>query len=185
MNGKIDRKMRACARAEAGQDHGMRLLTPILFALCMILVHPVAAGDGKQKHTFSFHSEGNAVDGAKRTFTHSINGEEKVFQTIPDITHIDFSGFVPFRATDGTYAAAFTLTQHGALKLNQLTLSKRGSYMVATVDMKVVDYMIIDKPVNDGVIVMWRGLTAEQILYLEKGLKVPVIKDPNAVPAKE
>lgn len=176
----------ACAHAQVGLDPPMRLIPSILIALCVCLVHPLVAGDGKQKHTFSFHSEGNAVDGAKRTFTHSIDGEPKVFQTVPDITQMDFAGFVPFRASDGSYAAAFTLTRHGAVKLNQLTLAKRGAYMVATVDMKVVDYMLIDKPVNDGVLVLWRGLTAEHVLFIEKKLKIPVIKekDSGAVPAK-
>jgi hypothetical protein len=163
----------------------MRPLPSLLLVLCAILVQPLAAGDGKQKHTFSFHSEGNAVDGAKRTFPHSIDGEEKIFQTIPDISHLDFSGFVPFRANDGSYAAAFTLNLHGAIKLNQLTLSKRGAYMVATVDMKVVDHMIIDKPVKDGVIILWRGLTAEHVLYLEKVLKIPVIKEQGGAPPKQ
>ena len=162
----------------------MRLFFSVLMASALAAM-PAAAGDGKQKHSFAFHAEGDRKDGAERTFMHEIAGREVYFRMVPEITHMDFDGFVPFRADDGTsYGAAFVLNRHGSLKLNQLSTARQGTYVAASVDMQLADYMVIDKPIKDGVIILWRGLTAEHVQYLEKELKLKVIKGPGQTPSK-
>jgi hypothetical protein len=158
---------------------------PFLAVFALLSPGPSArAGDGKQKHTIAFHAEGNPADGEKRVFNHPVAGEMKTFQMTPTITQMDFAGFVPFRAEDGSFAAAFILDKHGALKLNQITAGRKSTHMVATVDMKPVDVMVIDREVKDGIIVLWKGLGATQIEYLEKELKVPVIREPGDMKPK-
>ena len=156
---------------------------PVLSALLFLLPQPGArlqAGDGKQKHTFAFHEEGVATDGENKVFPHSVAGTEKFFKMNPLITHMDFDGFVPFRAEGGGFGAAFILNRHGKLKLDQVTTARQGSHILATVDMKPADVMVVDRPIKDGVIVLWKGLGPEHIQYLEKGLKVKVIKGAEA-----
>jgi hypothetical protein len=105
-----------------------------------------------------------------------VAGQQKFFRMTPTITHVDFEGFVPFRAEGGGFGAAFVLSRHGKLKLDQITTARQGSYFLASVDMKPVDVMAVDKPIKDGVIVLWKGLGPEHIQYLEKELKIKVIK---------
>lgn len=156
-----------------------------LFAVLVALIFlpsttvPLQAGDGKQKHTIAFHEEGAATDGQNKVFPYSVAGQEKFFRMTPTITHVDFEGFVPFRAEGGGFGAAFVLNRHGKLKLDQLTTSRQGSYILASVDMKPADVMMVDKPIKDGVIVLWKGLGPEHIQYLEKDLKIKVIKGPE------
>ncbi len=178
-----------CIRGSLGLDPPMRpkfpLLTTLLAGFTLLMASSFAlAGDGKQKHTIAFHAEGNPADGAKRSFTHPVAGEMKSFQMTPTITQMDFAGFVPFRAEDGSFAAAFILDEHGALKLNQLTAGRKTTNVVASVDMKPVDVMVIDREVKDGIIVLWKGLGASHIEYLEKQLKVPVIREPGDLKGK-
>ena len=167
-----------CIHTFHRENPKMRLIRSLLIisaiAYGLAGVATLHAGDGKQKHTFSFHAETQQA-GANRTFAHTVNGEEKYFQMTPEITHHNFSGFVPFRADDGSYGAAFVLDRRGAIKLNTWTTSQQGSYMVASVDMKAADHMLIDRPIKDGVLVLWRGLEAEHIEFLQKGLKLRVL----------
>ena len=161
----------------------MRAFSPITVLLALTLLHsfasPLQAGDGKNKHTFAFHEEGDAVDGERKVFPYSVAGQQKFFKMTPTISHMDFDGFVPFRAEGGGFGAAFLLNRHGKLKLDQLTTSRQGSFVIASVDMKPVDVMAVDRPIKDGIIVLWKGLTAEHIKYLEKGLKIKVVKGPE------
>lgn len=162
----------------------MRAFSPfaVLSALLIFLPQPGAplqAGDGKQKHTFAFHEEGVATDGENKVFPHSVAGQEKFFRMTPFLTHMDFDGFVPFRAEGGGFGAAFVLNRHGKVKLDQITTARQGSHILASIDMKPADVMVVDRPVKDGVIVLWKGLGPEHIQYLEKGLKVKVLKGPE------
>jgi hypothetical protein len=161
----------------------MRAFFPVVVVLTLLLVlqpaSPLRAGDGKQKHTFAFHEEGVATDGENKVFPHPVAGTEKFFKMTPTITHMDFDGFVPFRAEGGGFGAAFVLSRHGKVKLDQLTTARQGAHILATVDMKPADVMVVDRPIKDGVIVLWKGLGPEHIQYLEKGLKVKVIKGPE------
>jgi hypothetical protein len=160
----------------------MRVIFPLVVVSTLLLLYPgspLQAGDGKQKHTFAFHEEGAATDGENKVFPHNVAGTEKYFKMTPTITHMDFEGFVPFRAEGGGFGAAFVLSRHGKVKLDQLTTSRQGSHLLATVDMKPADVMVVDRPIKDGVIVLWKGLGPEHIQYLEKGLKVKVIKGPE------
>ncbi|MFM7181533.1 MAG: hypothetical protein ACKO2G_08730 [Verrucomicrobiales bacterium] len=165
----------------------MRAIFPAAVLLTLLFVSqsatPVQAGDGKQKHTFAFHEEGAAADGPNKVFPYSVAGQEKFFRMTPTISHVDFEGFVPFRAEGGGFGAAFVLGRHGKLKLEQISTGRQGSSIVASVDMKPVDVMTVDKPIKDGVIVLWKGLGPEHIQYLEKELKIKVIKGEE--PAKE
>lgn len=161
-----------------------RFVAVLALVLAPAFAPSVRAGDGKQKHTFAFHEEGNEKDGEKRVFPYSVAGERKFFKMSPTITHLDFDGFVPFRAEGGTFGAAFVLNRHGALKLDQLSTGRQGTSVVASVDMQPVDVMQIDRPIKDGVIVLWKGLGPEHIQYLEKELKIKVIKEPEQAPEK-
>lgn len=161
----------------------MRVFFPLAAILTLVFLPtfglPVQAGDGKQKHTIAFHEEGNEADGERKVFPYPVAGQEKFFKMTPTITHVDFDGFVPFRAEGGGFGAAFVLNRHGSLKLNQITTARQGSHLIASVDMKPVDVMLMDKPLKDGIIVLWKGLGPEHIQYLEKGLKIKVIKGPE------
>lgn len=145
----------------------------------LLAAESAVAGDGKQKHTIAFHAEAmGAPDGKTRTFEHQVSGEMRNFEMTPTISHMEFAGFVPFRAEDGSFAAVFLLDNHGKLKLEQMTAAKKTTHVVATVDMKPVDVMVIDRDIKDGVIVLWKGLSPEHVQYLEKEMKVPVIRQP-------
>lgn len=145
---------------------------------------PAWAGGGKPKHSLSFHAEGQATDGEKRVFSHPVLGEQKFFRITPEITQLDFKAFYPFQADDGTsFGATFFLDDKAAMLLGQISTAGQGRYILGVVDGQPVDYMKIDKPINDGVITLWRGLKQVHLEFLEKKLKVPAVRVAADLPA--
>jgi len=154
---------------------------PRIFALLLVAsVLPwsaLHAGGGKGGHAFSFHTEGREGDGPGRVFPLPVLGQERYFQLSPDITMLDFEAFSVFPARDGqTMGAAFLLKHLAKSRLTQISASRQGTYMVVVVDGQPVDVMLIDRPIEDGVLVIWGGLNAGHIEYLTKKLKLPQLE---------
>ena len=157
---------------------------PLILILALGALVPLHAGDGKRKHSIAIHSEGSPADGEKRVFPRNVLGEERFFRISPEITETNFKAFYPFKADDGTsFGATFFLDDKAALRLDQLTTADQGKFVLAVVDGQPVDYMTIDKPVTDGVITIWRGLSQEHLEFMEKKLKVPAVRVSTDLPA--
>jgi len=141
------------------------------------------AGDGRPEHTVSFHIEGNEQDGPSRVFLEMILGEEKFFNRIPEITHEQFVSYYPFEARDGTtFGAAIYLDERGRNRLVQLSTAHQDTYLMTVTNGLATHYVKIDRPINDGIIVIWRGLTPEIIEWFDKKLKLNRIEDPADLP---
>jgi len=157
-----------------------RILIPLI-----VLINPLSlpAGDGRPDHTVSFHIEGREQDGPNRVFVETILGIEYFFNRIPDITHEHFASYYPFEARDGTtLGAAFFLNEKGRNNLVQLSTVNLNTYLVTVVDSRAVHYVKIDRPINDGIIIVWRGLTPEIIEWFDKKLKLTRITDSTDLP---
>ena len=157
---------------------------PLILLAAMSAALPLHAGDGKQKHSISIHSEGSPADGEKRVFPKNVLGEERYFRISPEITETNFKAFYPFNADDGTsFGATFFLDDKATLRLDQLSTADQGKFILAVVDGVPVDYMRIDKPTTDGMITIWRGLKQDHLVFLEKKLKVPAVRVATDLPA--
>ena len=144
-------------------------LAAIVLAACASL-----AMAKKYPVTVRFFAEANALDGS--TFSNPIKFEsarrEGHIEKIPTVSERNIEAIYPFRAPDGTMGCAFKLDRSGTIALDVLSTERRGSALVAFVGTKkgvhqVID-MIIDRPVNDGIITIQRGLTTLEVVALRK-----------------
>ena len=129
----------------------------------------LARGGGRKgKFFISFHVQGDESEGKRRVEVETINGQTVYFSRTPVITHKQLDGYWPFPAEDGTFGAAFHLTTSGQRRLSTIGLTERGRLIRTVVNMRKVDVLYIDRPPEDNMIVVWKGLTDEDLKQIAK-----------------
>jgi hypothetical protein len=143
----------------------LRLLTAVfLFAI------PAWAGDKKAKNmAVSFHLETEAAVNPKMVFEHPIGGKKHYFQKSPEFHTKDIVAFSPFLADNQIdFGVVFQLRPASASRLESITAANQGRLMLATCNGRVVDVVLIDKPVKDGFLVIWNGVQDAEIKECDK-----------------
>jgi len=150
-------------------DSAMSSLTKFLvFAVLVCGGHVAMAGGEKKAVQISFHIEADANDNPKMIFPFQIRGQQKVFRRIPEISSKDLVAFSPFPAEDqASYGALFQLKENARRRLAAVTSVNQGRWLVSQAFGRVVDGVMIDGAVDDGAIVIWKGLTLEEIRELD------------------
>lgn len=152
-------------------DPGMKFFTA-LFAIAALLsfVSPAMAGGDKGKAArISFHLETEATDNPKMMFPHQIMGKQRFFRRIPEISSNDLIAFSPFPADDqASYGAVFQLKDTGRRRLAAMTANSIGKWLVCQAFGRIIDGVVIDAPIDDGAIVIWHGLTIEEVGEIDK-----------------
>jgi hypothetical protein len=120
------------------------------------------------KVLITVHSQGTDMDSPKTIFRRAINGQTMIFKIIPEFTHQSVSAIHSFPADDGTFGVALKLDFKGANSLDMVTRMRRGEILMTMVNGTVVDWVQIDKPVNDGIFTIWRGIPQEFITEMEE-----------------
>lgn len=143
-----------------------------LFALatCAISTVPLASAAGKKEvaAVVSFHMETDPTDNPKMIFQQAAGGKMRVFSRTPDIGSKDILSFAPFPSEDGDYGLVFVLKEHAAKRLQAVTNAAQGRFLVAMLNGRIVDGVQIDKPVEDGKLVIWKGATMADITVLDE-----------------
>ena len=154
-------------------DPRMRFHTALLLIAAVFLgAAPAWAGGNKGKATrISFHIETVATDNPKMIFPHEIFGKQRFFRRIPEISSKDLVAFSPFPAEDqASYGAIFQLKDAARRRLAAVTADNLGKWLVCGAFGRIVDGVLVDEPVDDGAIVIWRGLSLEEIKLLDKAM---------------
>ena len=121
-----------------------------------------------------FHVEANARDGDVFAMPVKFRNPPRDghVERVPSISERDVQAIYPTNAGDGTFGCAFVLNAHGRNALQTISTQKRGASLVVFVSTKTgthqVVELIIDKPINDGVIFVPKGLTLLEIEALQK-----------------
>ncbi len=146
----------------------------ILSLLAVALCHSAhAAGKKNDKAVVSFHLQAESIDNPKMIFPYSVGGEKQFFRRMPEIRTKDIESFSsgPSVHDENEFTVAFRLKKTAAQRLQLVTNANQGRWMAAQLNGRVVDCTIVDAPVDDGVLVIWNGVTAADIDTLEKALK--------------
>lgn len=140
-----------------------RLLAIVLLALCPGLT--AHAGGKKGDATgISFHLQADPTDNPKMIFPQMTNGQQLVYRRSPEISTKDIAAFNPFPSQDGEgYGALLQLKPSAKNRFAAITNASVNRWMVAMVNGRVVDAVIIDKQVNDGHVVIWKGIGQAEI----------------------
>lgn len=147
----------------------MKNLTRYTFVFLMLLTGWAFAGGDKNVAQITFHLETQDTQNPKMIFPCEIAGQQKFFLRSPEISSKDFVAFSPFPSEDQvSYGVLIQLKDSSGKRLTAVTTANPGKMLTCQAFGRLVDTVIIDKPVNDRAIVVWKGLTLEEIRELDK-----------------
>ncbi|MEZ5302791.1 MAG: hypothetical protein R3F11_19465 [Verrucomicrobiales bacterium] len=153
----------------------MKRLLPFLALLCAIAVCDSYAAAKRGGFALSFHLQGIEQDGEKFVFKDEINGKTVYLSRIPTLTTDDIESFHPFDARNGTKGAVIQLNRRGTQHLESISATASGRYLRAIITRKSkptpIDYVVIDRTVTDGRLVVWKGLNDDDIKSMDKYFK--------------
>lgn len=152
----------------------MQLRIAALMALVALAFAPLGQAGGKAGEmgmvTFHLETDGGDRD-PKRVFSQNDDGTERFFTRSPEISMKDIVAFRPFPSGDGDqFGVVLQLNEAAKRRLNAISVANRGKFLLAQANGRVVDGVIIDKPVDDGMIVIWKGLIDQDVKLFDKAL---------------
>lgn len=143
-------------------------------ALLLLSLLPLAAAD-KNLVTIRLHGEGKEAD--TDTFTTSIEltnpARKLIISKVPIITERDIVSFYPFSAADGSIGAYLRLDADGGHKLASHTIAYRDTLVVAMINGRVSSAMMVDKKIEDGVLLISSGFLPSEIAQMQT--KFPIM----------
>ncbi len=137
----------------------------------VLAMAPAAIAGGKKegKATVSFHIETAASDNPKMILPQEIGGKQRFFKRSPEVGSKDIESFSPFPAESGDgYGIVFKVKPAVVGRLAAVTNISQGSWMIAQLNGRVVDGVIVDKQIGDGRLVVWSGVTLQDISLLDE-----------------
>lgn len=148
------------------------------FALLVLAAVSSLGMSSTPKVTVRFHSEANRNDTS--SFSAPIKlayaQREAFINKVPEFSERNIKAIYPWKTSDGTWGCAFKLNDSGRIRLETISSDNRGAAMVAFIGTKkgmhqVID-MVIDRPINDGIVAIPRGITDIEMLVLKNQFKV-------------
>jgi hypothetical protein len=146
-------------------------------ALCLLLTlflpaSLFASGKKEDKAAVSFHMETEGTDNPKMIFSQLAAGKNRFFRRMPEIMIKDVTSFTPFPSDDGPgdFGMVFLLKENASRRLSAITNANQGKWMIAQVNGRVVDGVMIDKQVDDGRLVIWKGITLADVALFDEEL---------------
>lgn len=135
-----------------------------------VMVMPLLAGGSAARSSFvTVHVETESSDNPKMVFVQAVQGVPRTFRRMPDLSNRDIVAYKRIPAVGGAGSGAvFQLKEAAAKRWQALTTAGVNRWVVTQVNGRVVDGFVIDQPVSDGLIVVWKGLTEADLAVLQK-----------------
>ena len=114
--------------------------------------------------SISFHVEGAAAEAPKISREVTTEAGKGFFRVVPEISNNDAAAFSPFPAEDGNgYGLVIKLNKKATRKLEVISTLYQGKLLLSIINGQPHDIVRIDKPIKDGTLVIWQGVTLAQI----------------------
>ena len=150
---------------------GYTIKAVTVLALVFLAGGVMAGGNKGKKVDISFHIETEASDNPKMIFPHDVMGKQRFFRRIPEVSSNDYIAFTPFPADDqASYGAILQLKDNVGRRLAAVTQSSSGKWLVCKAFGRIVDSVLIEDAVEDAVLVIWKGLTLEEIQQMDESI---------------
>ena len=131
----------------------------------------------------SFHLQGSSdTDSHKSIFQVNVKGQNLTFMKAPEFTQENIAAFYPFPdKKSGTNGIFIRLDGRGRRKLEIASQSTEGRYLIALVNAKPVDMVVLDRLITDGAITIWQGVPDTVVAAMKK--KYRVLKPGEKLPS--
>lgn len=127
---------------------------------------------GKKAKIFvTFHIEAEQSEGGKFVIPITLGNHTYYFRKVPEITNNQINSFYRFPAKNGRgWGVAFRLDKQGAARLEAITSASVGKRLLTTINMRPVNFVMVDGPVRHGYAVVWSGVTEADLALISKEL---------------
>ena len=159
----------------------MTRIVALIICFCLFSVNDASAkGKKRPPVMISFHLESTDVQNKALVIEANTPMGKKFIQKTPSFITSNFTAYYPFLSPhEGElYGVSLQLNQRSAARLRVLSAQNKGQYIVANVNGKVVDMILIDKEVDGRVITIWRGIDPA-ILKLVNPILPQIGEDPK------
>lgn len=96
------------------------------------------------------------------------NGKVIHMRRVPDYVLSNVVSYQPFLSEKKTsYGGIFNLNDVGKKRLLHFSTQNQGLYMISIINGKVGEPVVIDRPISDGQLVVWDGLTQQDLQRLD------------------
>ncbi|MFZ4764108.1 MAG: hypothetical protein ACOYMN_04070 [Roseimicrobium sp.] len=145
----------------------MNLRTAPLILLALL---PMLLGfNRKPKFTITFHSQGDETELKKNLFPMQLEGRPMLFNIIPEFSQQNIAAFHPFESDTGNgKGVALQLDFRGREALEMVTRTRHGQFLLAMLDGKPVDYVVLDEVIDSGLVTIWQGVSDDVIKQMDK-----------------
>jgi hypothetical protein len=138
----------------------LRLAVAALTLLCL-------GGAKKPVVDLRIHALGTAAEAPTFAFpANLLNGTPVFLLRMPLVSQREIAAVYPFIAADGSHGTYLKVDNHGSSLLQQHTMSRRGGLLVVLLNGRQISNLLVDRPIDDGIISIPRGLTADDIELL-------------------
>ena len=149
----------------------LRVVTLSVLIASALMPTAFAGGNKENKASITFHMETAETDNPKMIFPQLANGKTRFFLRSPEFGFKDITSFATFPSTvAGDYGLVLTLKSGLSNRLAATTNANVGRWMICQLNGRVVDGVMIDKQVDDGQLIIWKGVTVADINILDKEL---------------
>lgn len=138
--------------------------------MAVMALAPAAFAGGKKEHksSVSFHMETAGTDNPKMIFPQMTNGQQRFFMRTPEVGPSDIESFVPFPSDrEGEYGLVITVKPTVVGRVAAVTNANQGRWMITQLNGRVIDGVMIDKQISDGKLIIWKGVTLQDITLLD------------------
>ena len=143
----------------------VRMRHPFLFLCTAALL--CTGGAKKPTVELRIHGEGIAAEAPTFAFPSTLlNGRETFLSRMPLITQREIHSVFPFAAADGSQGVYLKLDNHGSGLLKQHTMERNGRLLAVFFNGRQVSNLVVDRPVNDGIVSIPRGLDSAEVEML-------------------
>jgi hypothetical protein len=141
-----------------------------LLTLSAVPPLPLHASGKKGDPTgISFHLQAEQSDNPKMVFTQATNGQMLSYRRLPEINTKDIQSFAPFPSRDGDgYGALLVLKPAAKNRWAAVSAANINRWLVAMVNGRIVDAVMIDKQIEDGQMVIWKGIGEAEIAAFDE-----------------
>jgi hypothetical protein len=130
-----------------------------------------AGGKAENKASISVHMETESTDNPKMIFQQEIGGRTRYFRRAPEVSTKDVIAFSPFPSeAGGDFGVVFKLKDNVAGRLSAITNSNQGRWLIISVNGRAVDGVLIDRQIDDGIIVAWKGVNLADIAIFDDSM---------------
>ncbi len=124
--------------------------------LAFSVVQPLhASGKKGEPSGLSFHLQAEETDNPKMLIVLPTNGKNVPYKRLPEVVTKDIAGFAPFPSRDGEgFGVLLQLKPAVKNRWAAITAANPNRWIMAMVNGRAMDAVMIDKQINDGQMVI-------------------------------